>query len=128
MNKWQIICPVVSLALIAIVFAAITGRNHRRGFITMASRSIGDDLIRTTNSSHLVPLDRAFQAQLSELLSTRTYVARVFVGDEAPPKADSTACSRLVLRNESGRELLIRLGRAEVAGTFRVLSFKATSW
>ncbi len=127
MSKWQIICPVVAI-LIAGLGSGITAvRGQHRGFISVASRSIGGDLIATTNSPHLVRIGPGLQARLSELLSVRTHVAEVLLGDEPSPFGDGTACSRLVLTNDAGRGLLIRLRPAEQSGMFHVLGFRAVS-
>ena len=58
MNKWQIICPAVAVLVAGMVFGIVAVRGQHRGFITVASRSIGSDLIRATNSSHLVRIGR----------------------------------------------------------------------
>jgi hypothetical protein len=126
-NKWQIICPVVALLIVGLVFGVIAIRGQHRGFIGVASRSIGGDLIASTNSSHLVRIGPDLQAHLSELLSARTHVADVLLGDEPLPFGDGTACSRLVLTNEAGRGLLIRLRPAEQSGMFHVLGFRTVS-
>jgi hypothetical protein len=86
MNKWQIICPVAAMLIAALVFGIIAVRGQHRGFISVASRSIGGDLIASTNSSHLVRIGPNLQAHLAELLSARTHIAAVLLGDE--PFAD----------------------------------------
>src|SRR4051812_24955130 len=127
MNKWQIICPVAAMLIAALVFGIIAVRGQHRGFISVASRSIGGDLIASTNSSHLVRIGPDLQAYLAELLSARTHIAAVLLGDEPSPIGDGTACSRLVLTNDAGRGLLIRLRPAEESGMFHVLGFKTVS-
>jgi hypothetical protein len=126
-NKWQIICPVVALLIVGLVFGVIAIRGQHRGFISVASRSIGGDLITATNSSHLVRIGPDLQARLSELLSARAHVADVLMGDEPSPFGDGTACSRLFLTNDAGRGLLIRLRPAEQSGMFHVLGFRTVS-
>ena len=54
MNKWQIICPVVAMLIAGLVVGVIALRGQHRGFINVASRAIGSDLIASTNSPHLV--------------------------------------------------------------------------
>ena len=127
MNKWQIICPVVAMLIVGLVFGIVAVRGQHRGFISVASRSIGGDLIASTNSSHLVRIGPDLQAHLSELLSARTHVADVLLGDEPSPFGDGAACSRLVLTNDAGRGLLIRLRPAEESGMFHVLGFRTVS-
>jgi hypothetical protein len=127
MNKWQIICPMVALLVVGLAFGFIALRGQHRGFISVASRSIGDDLIASTNSSHLVRIGPDLKTRLSELLSVRTHIADVLLGDEPAPIGDGTACSRLVLTNDAGRGLLIRLRQAEESGMFHVLGFRSIS-
>jgi len=127
MNKWQIFYPVIALLIVGLVFGVIAIRGQHRGFISVASRSIGDDFIASTNSSHLVRIGLDLQAQLSELLSARTHIADVLMGDEPSPYGDGTASSRLVLTNDAGRGLLIRLRPAEQSGMFHVLGFRTVS-
>ena len=124
MNKWQIICPVVALLIAGFIFAIITSRNHRNYFISVMSRSIGGDLIESTNSAHLVSIGPRLQTRLSELLSSPAGVATVRLGDEPSPHGDGTACSRLVLTNEAGMALLIRLRPAEESSMFHVLGYR----
>lgn len=126
MNKWQIICPVVAMLLFSLVLAFIALRGQHRGYVRVATRSIGSELIASTNSTHLVHIGSDLQARLAELLSVRTTVASVMQGDEPAPFGDGTASSRLVLSNEVGRVLMIRLRSAE-SGKFHVLGFRTVS-
>lgn len=127
MNKWQIICPVVALLLAATVFAVISGRSHRRAFVSAASQAVGRDLIASTNSARLVGINSDLQARLSSLLGSPTHVASVLFGDEPAPLGDGRACSRLVLTNNSGDGLLIRLRQADSPDIFQVLGFRSVS-
>ncbi len=127
MNKWQIICPVAALLVAGIVFGTIAVKGQHRGFISVASRSIGGDLIARTNSSHLTRIGPELQAHLSELLGAPTQVADVRLGDDASPIRDGTASSRLVLTNELGKGLLIRLRASRQASMFEVVGFRSVS-
>jgi len=124
MNKWQIICPVVAILVVGLVLGMVAMRAEHRGFIIVASRSIGGELIASTNSSHLVRIGPDLQSRLSDLLSVRTDIADVVLGDEPSPFGDGTACSRLVLTNDVSRGLLVRLRPAEQSGMFHVLGFR----
>jgi hypothetical protein len=115
------------MLIVGLVFGIIAIRGQHRGFISVASRSIGGDLIASTNSSHLVRIGPDLQARLSELMAARTHVADVLLGDEPSPYGDGTASSRLVLTNDAGRGLLIRLRPAEQSGMFHVLGFRTVS-
>ena len=125
MNRWQIIYPVVAMLAVGSVLGMFAMRGKRRGFISAASYSIGSDLLTTTNSLRLIRVGPQLQARLSELLGARTHVAAVLFGDESSPFGDSTACSRLVLTNDVGRGLVIRLRQAEQPGMFNVLGFRS---
>jgi hypothetical protein len=87
-NKWQIICPVVAIAIVAVVFAMLSGRNHHRYFVYAHSRMIGEDLVATTNSPHLVQVDPALQKRLSEFLVSPAGLSDVLIGDEPSPNGD----------------------------------------
>ena len=129
MNKWQIICPLVAMLLALLVFGVIQGSKEHRYFIRGATASIGNDLITDTNSSALVPRPRDdgisihLQKRLSDLHSSPLYIAAVLLGDEPRPTGDGSACSRLVLTNEAGDGILIRLGQAKTIGKFEVLGY-----
>ena len=125
MNKWQIICPAVAMLVVGLVFGIIAVRGQHRGFISVASRSIGGDLITGTNSSRLVRIGPDLHACLSALLAARAQVANVRLGDDPSPIGDGTACSRLVLTNDLGQGLLIRLRPADQSGKFQVLGFRS---
>jgi hypothetical protein len=127
MNRWQIICPVVAILLAGLFFAQIATKNQHRSFINVASRSIGHDLITTTNSSHLVDVGPELRIRLSELLASRTGIADVLPGDEPTPFGDGTACSRLVLTNSSGEGLLVRLRPTKDTGLYCVIGFRRIS-
>ncbi len=127
MNKWQIICPVVAMLVFGSVLGILALRGPHRGYINVASHSIGNDLIMSTNSPQLVHIGPDLQARLSALLSARTYVAGVLMGDDLAPYGDGTACSRLMLTNEIGGRLLIRLRPAKEPGKFHVLGFRTVA-
>jgi hypothetical protein len=124
MNKWQIICPLIALVIVGMTFATIHESGEHRSFINVASHSIGSDLVATTNSLHLIRIDPNLRAELSEFLAARANVSTVLLGDDLAPIGDGQACSRLVLTNDAGRGLLIRLRRAEQPGMFQVLGFR----
>jgi hypothetical protein len=123
MNRWQIICPVVAIAIFALATALIHGRKEHDYFIRMTTYGVGRDIIETTNSSHLIKIGPGLQARLSELLVSPTHIATVLLGDEPPPIGDGSACSRLVLTNEVADGVVIRLRQADTPGTFHVVGF-----
>ena len=127
MNKWQIICPVVALLIAGLAFASISIRNHRRGLISAASRSIGSDLIRSNTSARLVYVGSSLQMALSDLQSSSTHISEIRFGDDESPYGNGTARSCVVLTNEAGKALLIRLRPAEEPGMFHVLGYRTLS-
>jgi hypothetical protein len=133
MNKWRIICPLVAILVALLVFGAIQGRKEHRYFISMATGSIGNDLIAGTNSSALVPRPNDngmllhLQGRLSDLHSSPLHIAAVLLGDEPRPTGDGSACSRLVLTNEAADGILIRLRQAKTGGNFEVLGYLQVS-
>jgi hypothetical protein len=123
MNKWQIICPLVAIALVVIVFTAIRGRAHRAYYIQAHTRMIGEDLIARTNSSHLVQIGPGLRKRLSDFLAFPSGVADVQLGDEPSPIGGGAACSRLVVSNVTGGRLGIRFRQDSAPERFHVLGF-----
>jgi hypothetical protein len=122
-NKWQIICPVVSIGIVAVVFAMISGRSHHRYFIYAHSRMVGEELAATTNSPHLVQIGPGLQKRLSDFLVLPAGLSDVLIGDEPSPIGDGSACSRVVLSNATGGRLGIRLRQDVEPERFQVLGF-----
>ncbi|MEY2411187.1 MAG: hypothetical protein QOF48_3857 [Verrucomicrobiota bacterium] len=131
MNKWQIICPIVAMAVVLFIAVPIAGHyamaNQRRHAIRVASGGIGRELITSTNSPRLVHIGTDLRARLSGLLSTTTRVCTVLPGDDPRPIGDGRADSRLVLTNDAGEGLLIRLRQERGTTVFHVLGFRRVS-
>jgi hypothetical protein len=125
MNKWQIICPVAALIIGGLVALTIVVRSQQRGIIVAASSTVAHDLITLTNSQHLVRVNPYLRDQLSRMLASPAHVAAVLPGDE--PSGGGMACSRLVLTNNAGRGLLIRLRQSDRSGMFDVVGFRSLS-
>lgn len=123
MNRWQIICPVVAIAIFALATVLIRGRKEHDYFLRTTTYRVGRELIETTNSSHLIQIGPGLQARLSELLISQTYIATVLLGDEPSPAGDGSACSRLVLTNEVADGVVIRLRQGDRPGAFHVVGF-----
>ena len=126
MSKWQIICPLVAICLASIIVGSIHLHGERRSFLLVASQRIGQDLIDYTNSTHLVRVGPQLRKTLDALLAARTRIASVNLGDETYPFGDGRAVSHLVLSNEVGQSLSVRLRpldhrKFEILG-FRILS------
>ena len=122
-NKWQIICPLVAIAIVAVVLVIVSGRNHHRYYVYAQTRMIGQELIAITNSTRLVHIGPGIQKKLSEFLSIPASVAEVLLGDEASPIGDGAACSRLIVSNAAGGRLGIRLRQDVEPERFHVLGF-----
>jgi hypothetical protein len=122
MNKWQIICPVVAMAIAAAVVMALIARSSNRDTVRNQIYQIGRDLIATTNSARVGRLGPELHERLLRLLASPTGVAQVKLGDEPPPTGGGKATGRLFLTNVAGQRLGIRF-RREAAGKFDVLSF-----
>jgi len=122
-NKWQIICPLVAIAIAVMVFAVVSGSKHHRYYVYAQTRMIGQDLIATTNSARLAQIGPNLQKRLSEFLSSPAGVAEVVLGDEPSPIGDGAACSRLIVSNATGVRLGIRLRQDSEPERFHVLGF-----
>ena len=123
MNKWQIICPLVAIFLVAAVFSVISGRNHQRYYVYAHTRMIGEELLTSTNSAYLVQVGDDLEKRLSEFLVASAGVAEVELGDEPSPIGDGTACSRMIVSNAAGGRLGIRLRQDADPERFHVVSF-----
>jgi hypothetical protein len=124
MNKWQIICPLVALFIVALGAGVIHERGEHRGAVMTVTRSIGRDLITTTNSPHLSGVTPLLHTHLSALLRSKTDVATVIIGDERAPTGPGKAWSQLVLTNDLGEALAIRIGPDSNSWFFTVLSYR----
>ncbi len=112
MNKGPIFWLSIAVALTGAVVGVrfITSAvESRRYFITMMTVSVGHELITTTNAARSIRVDPELQRCLSELLTSPTHINKVLLGDERPRVGDGDASSRLILTNELGRGLAMRL-------------------
>jgi hypothetical protein len=116
-NKWQIICPLVALAIAVVVAAVISGANHQRTLQAAYIRqvkTIGHDLVSTTNSTQLVPLTDEQRTALSAFLSSTAQVERVARGG-------GPTGFELVLTNHLAGRLRLDLVRDAKSGKFQVV-------
>ncbi len=127
MNRWQIVCPAVVICVVAASLVFIQGLRNRVAHLVAASHAIGQDLIAETNSARLVKVGPNLHAKLCEVLRSRTQVARVLVGDAQEPFGDGRACTRLLLTNDAGQAVCIRLMQDGRTETFHVLGFQGAS-
>ena len=123
MNKMQIICPLVALALAALVLTVIYGRRHHKYYLSARAVEIGNHLIATTNSPHLVRIGEGLQRKLSEFLTTESQVASVSDEDAPVPIGDGQAQRCVFLKNSNGELLGIRLRQSRQSEKFDVLGY-----
>src|SRR2546430_13847556 len=91
------------------LFRSTSAVESRRYFIIMMTASVGHELITTTNAARSIRVDPELQRCLSELLTSPTHINKVLLGDERPRVGDGDASSRLILTNELGHGLAMRL-------------------
>ena len=125
-RKWEIICPVVAIFLTGILFAIVHFRNEQRGLGLMKSHQIGEDLIASKDSKLVVRVGDGLRGKLSEYTAGHAKVADVRVGDEPPPIGDGTASNCVILSNDAGGVISIRLSPAD-DGKFHILGFVTLS-
>jgi hypothetical protein len=123
LNKTQIIAPLVALIIVGGVFVLHSGRKHHQHFITAQAMQIGTDLIERTNSPKPVSIGAGLNGELAQLLGSSTRVADVLIGDEPSPIGDGSASSRLLLANDQGKCLGIRLRQDSDPEKFHVLGY-----
>ena len=127
MNKLQITCHVVVIAVAALIIAGRYGIVHKRdrlNYVGGISYQVGTDLIAQTNSPWLARLDPAFHQELSLFLTSRAAIASMLFGDEPPPTGNGKAHSRLILTNTAGQTLTIRLRADSKSNRFFILSHR----
>ena len=123
MNRWQVLGPIAAIALVIAVLGIFHQQKGHERIVSARTRNIGQDLIALTNSPRLLGLPRGFSTQLSSLLVSPTRVSEVLLGDDSAPLGDGSACSRLILTNELGRGLQMRLGSTGDPEKFRILGY-----
>lgn len=129
MNKGPIFWLLVALGLIGVIegFYFVTNVvEGRRNWIIIATMGAGQELIDVTNATRWIRADSELRAHVSDLLASPTHINRILLGDDRTPIGDRRASSRLILTNELGRGLAIRLRLRHHSGggpIFDVLSY-----
>jgi hypothetical protein len=129
MNKGPIFWLLVALGLIAVIegFYFVTNAiEGRRNWIVIATMQAGQELIEVTNATRWIRADSELRARVSDLLASPTHINNVLLGDDRKPIGDGHASSRLLLTNELGRGLAVRLRLRRHSGEgliFDVLSY-----
>jgi len=86
---------------------------------------IGEELITTTNSTRLIHLGSGLRSRLAELLSSPATVEAVSLGDN--PAGEERADAIVVVSNQRGLRLGIRIKQAEVRDKFHILGYQTIS-
>jgi hypothetical protein len=123
MNKTQLITLLVALAIAGAIVGILSSRNHRHIFLRAHFATIGQELIASTNSSHLILIGPGLKERLVQLLALPTQIDATLLGDEPSPLGDGSATSRLILRNDKGERLGIRLRQDGDSDKFHVVGF-----
>jgi hypothetical protein len=114
---------VVFLALLVVTLGVLYSldglENARRPAREARVHSVGYELSRTTNSTMLVGATPEFRADLASLLGWTTWD----LIDRSPPR-DPWAVVRLVLTNDHGQALHMRLRDEYPSGRLRLLSYR----
>lgn len=124
MKKGQIICLLGGVLGAGLIMGGLQSWRQHQDFIAWASRTIGEELAASTNSAKLVQISPDLQTRLAELKQSPVHVAQVLPGDEPSSSGNGTASSRLLLTNETGQGLLLRLRQDESPDKFQVLGFR----
>lgn len=109
------------LLLVLFVMGVVQGRNHHRIFILSRGRTIGTELIATTNSDHVVHVGEELRTQLAKLLVSPTKVKEVTLGDG--PLGNGTANVCITIENKNGEALEIRIKQSSIPDKFDILGF-----
>jgi hypothetical protein len=123
---WLAAVTILGIAVFVAVFSVRSAAERGRYGLRLSTGGAGQLLITKTNASQWVQMDQGFQISLSNLLRSPTQIAEVLLGDEPHPTGDGRASSRLILTNELGQALGIRLrlrhGSAQES-PYQVLSY-----
>ncbi len=126
----------VQLGVGAIILVVVAGawftartKQEQRDLVLTLSMSIGADLAHGTHSSALTGVTAELESDLKRIHASPTR-AIVEPGDAAPPVGDGRAKARLVLTNEAGQTLPLRLRPEREPSTglrkYRVLGYWKT--
>ncbi len=122
-SKTWIIATVAGLACLVAMLPVWNRGKARTQAVTTQCWQIGRDLVASTNSTQLEPLQPMLQRRLAQLLSTPARVEAVRLGDEPRPETDLKATARLYLVNERNERLGIRVQREYRSEMYRVVGF-----
>jgi hypothetical protein len=127
---------IVRLAIVAAIPIVVAGawfaartKEERQDLMLAISMSVSADLVHGTNSQVLTGVTAELQSDIKLIHASPTR-AMIQPGDEDPPVGDGRAQARLVLTNEVGQALTLRLRPEADPSTglrkFRVLGYRKT--
>ena len=121
--KTRTLLCVIALTIPVVVAAALWLRTSldiaRRPAREIRALAVGYELRNTTNSAGLVGATPQFRADLASILGWATWD----LIDRSPPR-DSGAVVRLILTNDHGQALHMRLRDEFPSGHLRLLSYR----
>ncbi len=125
----RILAAAALLILVASAWFAARAKRERQDLMLSLSMSVGADLVHATNSHALTGVSAALQSDIKLIQASPTR-AIIQPGDDGPPLGDGRAQARLVLTNEAGQALTLRLRPESDPSTglrkFRVLGYRKT--
>ncbi len=128
LNKWQLICPVVAMGLVALVAGVLAIRSfnssHKDLYFARAS-IVGHDLVTKTNSEFLTSVTPELKSNLVALCSSPARLESLRHG-ELNPDDPSTEDALLSLANEAGATLQLTLRWQPKLRKFVPVSFTNT--
>jgi hypothetical protein len=119
-QKLQIITPLVTMGIIALLLIVFHGRGEHRAFVLSQTYQIGQNVVSPDYPRRLV-FGPELERRLSGFLVSTGRVEAVRFGDEPAPIGDGKASSRLYLINGNHERLALRLTLETKGGGFHVL-------
>jgi hypothetical protein len=117
------------LAIVASAWLSARAKQRQRDLMLALSLSVGSDLVHKSGSQALTGVTPELEAALKEMHSSPAR-AVIQPGDDDPALGGGRAQARLVLTNEAGKTLTLRLrGESEPNSglqKFRVLGYRKT--
>jgi len=132
MNTTGLVRIAIGAALVLIVAGAwfsARAKQRQRDLMLALSFSVGSDLVHKSGSQALTGVTPELEAALKEMHNSPTQ-ALIQPGDDEPALGGGRAQARLVLTNEAGKTLTLRLRGESEPNTglqkFRILGYRKT--
>ena len=132
MSASGIACIAIGTAILVVgagAWLSARAKLRRRDRMLALSLSAGSDLVHESGSRALIGVTPELEAALKEMHNSPTQ-AVIQPGDDEPILGVGQAQARLVLTNEAGQSLTLRLHGESEPGTglqkFRVLGYRKT--